>query len=122
GRPGRQAHPEAVRRSERRRAGVECAEDFSPKLIGRLNDSPELRARVETARRLGISLRRLNGWSPRRETTYEYDDKGRLVRSETWEEPEWNELERAYMLALAEWEAGRCQMCGGDPGECQSPD
>jgi len=26
------------------------------------------------------------------------------------------------MLALAEWEAGRCQMCGGDPGECQSPD
>lgn len=26
------------------------------------------------------------------------------------------------MLALAEWEAGLCQFCGGDPAECQSPD
>ena len=26
------------------------------------------------------------------------------------------------MLALAEWEAGRCPVCHGDPAECQSPD
>jgi hypothetical protein len=36
------------------------------------------------------------------------DRRGRLVRSVTCREPEWTELDRAEVLALAEWRAGRC--------------
>lgn len=37
-------------------------------------------------------------------------------------ESEWDEQQRAWMLALAEWERSRCPVCTGDPGECQSAD
>lgn len=42
-------------------------------------------------------------------TFYEHDDAGRLVRS--WTEPEWDEKQTAWMLALSEYRASRCP-CG----------
>lgn len=37
-------------------------------------------------------------------------------------EPEWDDEERDYMLALAAWEDTRCPLCGGDAEDCQSPE
>jgi len=37
-------------------------------------------------------------------------------------EPEWDDDERDYMLALAAWEASLCPVCGGPAEECQAPD
>jgi len=39
-----------------------------------------------------------------------------------WVESAWDEEQRGWMIALAEWEADRCPVCGGDPADCQSPD
>lgn len=52
---------------------------------------------------------------------FEYDEQGRLVRAVEREDSEWDEHQRGLMLALAEWEATRCPICGGDPKECQDP-
>jgi hypothetical protein len=64
-----------------------------------------------------MSLRRLDGWQPERETLHHYDDDGRLVRSVEWIESEWDEQQRGWMLALSAYEASRCQGCGGDVTE-----
>lgn len=77
---------------------------------------------METARRLHSSHKRFLGWTPRRETTYVYED-GLLVRSVEWVENEWDdEYERGLMLALAQLEAEQCPLCGGPRSECQSID
>jgi hypothetical protein len=61
-----------------------------------------------------VSLRRFaDGWEPAEVTEYEYDDAGRLVRSVTRREPEWDEEQRAWMLALDECERLSCDGCGG---------
>ncbi|MEU4399784.1 hypothetical protein [Micromonospora orduensis] len=91
-----------------------------PFLIRRLADEPGLRARIETAERLGVAPRRLDGWEPAETTTYEYDG-GRLVRSVTVREPEWSDQDRAWLAALAAYRAGRCPSCGGDASVCCSP-
>lgn len=65
---------------------------------------------METAERLGISLRRLEGWEPT--TRYVHDAAGRLVSSAP--EPEWDDLEQGWMVALAAWRDMRCKGCGGD--------
>lgn len=44
---------------------------------------------------------------------YEYDESGRLVRSVTTTEPEWDEDEQNWMLALAECRDLTCSGCGG---------
>lgn len=36
-------------------------------------------------------------------------------------EPEWDDTERAWMLALAEYERGLCPSCGLPAEECQDP-
>jgi protein-disulfide isomerase len=41
-----------------------------------------------------------------------------LVRSVTVREPEWDEQEAGWMLALAVYEDTRCPICGGDIDEC----
>lgn len=89
-----------------------------PFLIRRLTDEPATLARIETAERLRIPPRRLDGWEPTETTEYEYDDGGRLVRSVTVREPEWSEQDRAWMAALAAYRTTRCPNCGGDLGEC----
>ena len=44
-------------------------------------------------------MKRFTGWEPA--TVYEYDDAGRLVASQP--EVEWDDTERAWMLALEEY-------------------
>jgi hypothetical protein len=53
----------------------------------------------------------LLGWEPTESHVHEYDDEGRLVRTTVTREPEWDDQQRANMLALAEYEAGICA-CG----------
>jgi uncharacterized protein with PIN domain len=45
-----------------------------------------------------------------------------LVRSVDWVESEWDETQRAWMLALADYEQSRCQGCGGDVNETFDPE
>jgi len=49
------------------------------------------------------------------ETLYQHDVSGRLLRSV--ETPEWDDEQRAWMLALAEIEADACPGCGGSISE-----
>ncbi|MFC3504802.1 hypothetical protein ACFOOK_28075 [Micromonospora krabiensis] len=87
-----------------------------PFLIRRLTAEPGLRARIETAERLGVAPRRLDGWEPAETTVYEYD-AGRLVRSVTVREPEWSEQDRAWMAALVGYRASLCPCGCGHPAE-----
>lgn len=87
-----------------------------PFLIRRLTDEPDLRARIETAERLGIPPRRLAGWEPAETTSYEYEG-GRLVRSVTVRESEWSDEDRAWMAALAAYRGGLCPCGCGHPAE-----
>ncbi len=64
----------------------------------------------------------MDGWTPKQETTYEYDQGGRLIRSRTWVEPEWDAQQAGWMLALAVYDTTRCPLCGGDRAECQAPE
>jgi len=94
--------------------GCEPGEGERPFLTRRLQDSGGLRARVAAARALGISSKRFDGWEPKQVTEYEYDEAtGRLLRSVTTVEAEWDDDEQALMLALAEYEALTCGGCGG---------
>lgn len=68
-----------------------------------------------------MSYRRFSGWEPAEFTEYEYDEDGRLVRSVTTREAEWDEQERAWMLSLAEHESGLCPLCGRPMSVCTDP-
>lgn len=60
-----------------------------------------------------MSLKRFLGWEPRHTTTYTYDDAGRLVRSVSVAEVEWDDEQRAWMQAVVELEGKTCSGCGG---------
>lgn len=66
---------------------------------------------MEAAERLGISLRRYGGWEPVTVTEYEYDGGGRLVRSWSQPESEWDQQQQAWTEALAAYRGERCP-CG----------
>lgn len=83
---------------------------------------PQLREELLAARAWGVSHRRFCGWEPRRVTTFEYDDAGRVVRSVTVTEPEWDDEQRELVYALAQYEASLCPGCGGDLAETTSPE
>lgn len=68
-----------------------------------------------------MTYRRFSGWEPAESTEYEYDEAGRLIRSVTTREPEWDEQERAWMLALAEHESRLCPLCGRPLSVCTDP-
>lgn len=89
--------------------------------MGRLRSAGPIRARVEAAAALGISLKRFDGWEPTETTEYVYDEQGRLVRAVTTREVEWDEQQQAWALAWQLEQATRCPVCGGDPDECQDP-
>jgi hypothetical protein len=93
-----------------------------PFLAARLAGNEHLRERVAAARQLGISLRRFDGWEAQQVTEYEHDERGLLVRSVTTQEPEWDEEQQGWVLALAMWESFRCKQCGGDLHETAHPD
>src|SRR5690606_3854254 len=92
-----------------------------PFLAERLAVNETLREDVRAAVRVGVSLKRWNGWEPHEVTEYEYDDGGRVVRTVTTREPEWDDESRAYVLALAEYERSVCGGCGGWLPETTDP-
>ena len=67
---------------------------------------------MEAAERLGVSLRRFDGWEPTEVTEHEYDDAGRLVRSVSRRESEFDEEDRGWFLALALCRRLTCAGCG----------
>jgi hypothetical protein len=84
-----------------------------PFLATRLHADRRLRDEVTAATRLGISRRRYLGWEPRRITTHEHDEAGRLIRSVTTVEPEWDAEDRGMVAAL---QLAERDMCGcGQP-------
>lgn len=74
----------------------------------------ELRKLLQAARSWGVSPRRFLGlWEPALVTVYERDQAGRVIRTQQrYASPEWNDLDRAYSLALDVYEAGLCDGCG----------
>lgn len=54
--------------------------------------------------------------------TPEYDEAGRWLRTLITRESEWDDHERALMLALTAREAAECQRCGGDLTDTADPD
>lgn len=77
----------------------------------RLVREPAERARLDLARRLGISPRRLLGWEPA-ERHEQYDADGNLVGfTVVVREPEWSDDDRNRLLALGLYEDGVCD-CG----------
>lgn len=58
-----------------------------------------------------MSEKRLLGWEPTETHVHTYDDEGRLVRTVVTRDVEWDDQQRANMLALADWEADLCH-CG----------
>lgn len=86
--------------------------------MGRLARDEVLRGQVEAAERLGVSLKRFQGWEP--STLYEYDDAGRLVSSRP--ETEWDETEQGWMLSLEQYKNEKlCPLCGMPKEVCQAP-
>lgn len=88
-----------------------------PFLTRLLADDPDLRERVESAERLGVSLRRFEGWEP---TTFYEHHEGRLVSSAP--EVEWDDVEQGWMLALARYRDGLCPHCGGELDVTSKPE
>lgn len=60
---------------------------------------------------MGVSEKRLLGWEPTETHDYTYDNEGRVSRVVVTREPEWDDQQRANMLALADYEADLCE-CG----------
>lgn len=69
-----------------------------------------------------MSLKRFCGWVPAMVTEHEYDDRGRVIRSVTRSEVEWDDGQRMWMLALAHYEASLCRKCGHDLHDTTSGD
>lgn len=67
-----------------------------------------------------MSWGRWLGSEPAEVTTYEYDDDGRLIRSTTVRESEWDDESRAYAEALVDLEQTSCPGCGQPLDECLS--
>lgn len=82
----------------------------------------QLSLEMDTARAWGVSWRRFHGWEPARTTVYEYDDAGRLVRSVTTVEPEWDGPERRAAMALLVFESGLCPGCRQPLAETTRPE
>lgn len=91
-----------------------------PFVAGRIAASPELRRQIEAARRLGISLKRLCGWTPTRTTKTATGPDG-VATATTTEEVEWDAQERAWMLGLHYLEATSCGRCGTWLAESTDP-
>jgi len=58
-------------------------------------------------------MKRFGGWEPTVVTDYFYDADGRLIRSVATSEVEWDDDERAKILALVRCERMTCSGCGG---------
>jgi hypothetical protein len=86
-------------------------------LSARLAATPHLRRDVEAATRLGVSLRRWYGWEPVTVSTVTADGVTRTTR-----EAEWDDDDRAWVLALLDVESQRCPGCGGHLPDTTRPE
>lgn len=77
----------------------------------RIWESAELKAKATAARKLGISLKRFDGWEPKTVSWREKRD-GRMV-TVTERETEWDLEQQEWMLALDLAEADECPGCHG---------
>jgi hypothetical protein len=79
--------------------------------------------KLRTARAIGVSLRRFDGWEPVETTeVIERDSEGRPSKWRTTRDPEWTIEERSWMLALGLYEDGLCNRCGVSLAESTSDD
>ena len=92
--------------------GREQGGRLRPFLSRRLADTPDLRLKAEAAFGLGISVKRFDGWEPVEVAEHEYDDSGRLVRTVTRREPEWDDEQRGWALAWLTYKANVHDACG----------
>jgi hypothetical protein len=84
----------------------------------------ELRKLIEASIKIGVSPRRLLGsWQPALITAYFRDETGQVVRTEThYDSPEFDDLDRAYILALDLYEVSLCDGCGHPLEETTKPE
>ena len=84
--------------------------------MARLHAHAGLRAEVQAATSLGLSLRRWCGWEPREVHTPQPDGAVLVTR-----EPEWDQDSRDWVLALRQWEDSHCPQCNGWLPETTNP-
>ena len=60
---------------------------------------------------LRLSPRRFDGWEPRERTRYRYDAEGRVAETVTTRDPEWDDTDRAIIMAAVDIRADR-HHCG----------
>jgi hypothetical protein len=80
---------------------------------------------VESAERLGLSLKRFRGWEPTTTVRHTWDRDNLSEQPDGYTstvEPEWDEVEQAWMIALNIWRANRCPGCGGDLSVTTKPE
>lgn len=61
---------------------------------------------------MGIAVKRLDGWEPVTVAEHEYDDDGRLIRTVTRREPEWDEESRTWAEAWLVYKSQIHEACG----------
>lgn len=69
-----------------------------------------------------MSLRRFNGWEPKRTTTVTEWENGRPKTWVTVTEPEFDANERDDWYAMAEYQNALCPSCGRLRSLCENPD
>jgi hypothetical protein len=71
---------------------------------------------------LGISPKRFGGWEPTETTRYVRDRHGKVIKTITTHEVEWDSDQQSLMLALAEYRLQFCPDCGGELDETMKPE
>lgn len=66
---------------------------------------------------MGVSYKRWHGWEPKRTIRPEPGGAYTILT-----ESEWDDTERAWMLALDEYERSLCPSCGLPVTECSAPE
>lgn len=77
---------------------------------------------MRVARERGISYKRLSGWEPEERIEYERDELGQVSAATVTREPEWDDAERAWAFALANYEDSLCPNCGRPLEVCTAMD
>lgn len=70
-----------------------------------IRGSGALREELALSLRLGVAPRRLQGWEPRTVTEFERDGSGNVVRAVEYREPEFDDEQRAWLLAFQRHDA-----------------
>jgi hypothetical protein len=101
--------------------GPELGKGHGPFLRRRIRSDPAVRAELKAALKAGTPRSHYLGREPREWTTYEYDDRDRLIRSVTQREPLWTGEDRAWFEAYLAEVDEVCGGCGNPLDECRDP-